>query len=262
MIIDFHVHAFPDEVAPRAIEALFSAYHMPPATDGTVGDLTAKIEAAGIDYALIQPVATSQAQVRSINDWAAGHTHPTILSFGGMHPDYEDVQGEVDRIISLGLKGIKIQGNFQNVCIDSPDMYPIYEAAQGRLIMLFHTGAEVAPIVDEKATPKRLAKIHKDFPNLTIVAAHMGGYLMWDESEEYLVGKNIYLDTSACFPKLISDARLLSMIRNHGTDRILFASDIPLGNPQTELSHIRRIGLNDNELEMVLGGNAKRLLGL
>lgn len=262
MIIDFHVHAFPDAVAPRALEALFSTYEAGSNTDGTVNGLVSKLDAEGIDYAVIQPVATSPTQVKSINKWASSHTHPKIMSFAGIHPDYNDIQGEIDKIISLGLKGIKIQGNFQNIKIDGPNMYPIYETAQGKLMVLFHAGAEVAQIVDENATPERIARIHRDFPNLTIIAAHMGGYLMWDRSEEHLVGKDLYLDTSACFADLMPDEKMLSLIRKHGTDKVLFATDMPLGNPHTELERIKRIGLTDSELEAILGGNARRLLGI
>lgn len=262
MIIDFHVHAFPDNVAPKAMEALFSTYNKKPATDGTISSLTSELSDAGVDLAVIQPVATNPRQVKSINNWASSHEEPNIISFAGMHPEYDDIQGEIDRIISLGLKGIKIQGNFQNIYVDAPYMYPIYEAAQGKLMMLFHAGAEIAPLTEDKATPKRLAKVHNDFPNLTIIAAHMGGYMMWDESEEYLIGKDIYIDTSACFENMISDERLLNMIRKHGADKVLYATDMPLGVPKKELARLQRIGLTDNELEQILGTNAMRLLNM
>jgi uncharacterized protein len=259
-VVDFHVHAFPDAVAERALATLSQAYEMEPIFDGTISGLTALMERTGLDYAVIQPVATKPTQVESINDWAASMDDPGIIAFGSMHPDYPDPAQEIDRIVSLGILGIKIQANWQGVFVDDPKMYPIYEAAQGRLMIMFHSGAELVEFPDLKATPKLIANVIRDFPRLDVVAAHMGGYLMWDEVEEYLVGKKLYLDTSACFPHQLPDERMLDMIRRHGVENVLFATDLPLNDPVTEVQRLARIGLADKELELILSGNARRLL--
>lgn len=260
-IIDFHVHVFPDEVAERAIGALLSAYQVNAITDGTLSGLLGHMAKSGVSYSVIQPVATKPSQVRSINDWAASHTDPRVVSFGGIHPDYNYVTGEINRLLSLGFAGIKIQGNWQGVYVDDPKMYPIYEAAQGRLIITFHSGNELAPFEEMKATPQRIAKVHEDFPNLTIIAAHMGGYQMWDDVEEHLLGKKVYFDTSACFPKDLPDERFISLIRRHGADRILFATDSPFGDALADIPRLLSLGLTDSELEMIFWANGKRLLG-
>jgi len=260
-IIDFHVHVFPDEVAERAVGTLLKAYGVEAITDGTITGLLGHMSKSGVGYSIIQPVATKPGQVRSINDWAASHSDPRIISFGGIHPDYRDIQVEIDRIISLGLRGIKIQANWQDVYIDEERMHPIYEAAQGRLIMMFHCGDELAPVTENKANPRRLATIRKEFPNLTIIAAHMGGYLMWDEMEEYLLGTDIYFDTSACFPQEFPDERFVDTIRRHGPEKILFGTDSPFGDACESIPRFLKMGLTDAELEMIFWQNGKRLLG-
>jgi hypothetical protein len=260
MICDFHVHAFPDNVAQRAIDALLTTYGVPAVTDGTIAGTLAHMEKAGVDYSVVQPVATKPSQVRSINDWAAALSDARIISFGGIHPDYQDIHGEIDRIVSLGLPGIKIQGNWQEVYVDDRSMYPIYEAAEGRLIVLFHSGDELTPFDIMRATPKRIRKVHDDFAKLTIVAAHMGGYRMWDEVEEYLLGQDVYFDTSACFPADLPDERFVDMIRRHGAERILFATDLPFGDPLDDLPRLMSFGLSDGEMEHILWRNAARLL--
>lgn len=259
-VVDFHVHAFPDAVAARALAVLSDAYETEPVVDGTISGLIALMERTGLDYAVIQPVATKATQVEGINDWAASIDDPRIIAFGSMHPDYPDIPRETDRILALGLRGIKIQATWQGVFVDDPRMYPIYEAAQERLIILFHSGAELAEFPEIRATPQRIANLIKDFPKLDVVVAHMGGYLMWDESDEFLVGKNVYLDTSACFPSQLPDERFLNMIRRHSVERVLFATDMPLNEPVAEVERLARIGLSDDELELVLSGNARRLL--
>ncbi len=260
-IVDFHVHIFPDDIASRALSTLLISYQVEAITDGTVSGLLAHMETSGVGWSVAQPVATKPSQVRSINYWAVSHSDPRITSFGAIHPDCEDPVGEVEKLIALGLPGIKIQGNWQNVYVDDSRMYPIYEAAQNRLIVMFHSGEELAPFEDLKATPKRIAKIHSDFPNLTIIAAHMGGYRMWDEVEEHLLGKNVYFDTSACFPEDLPDERFLRLIRNHGAELILFATDSPFGDATKDIPRLMQMGLSDNELEMIFWGNARRLLG-
>ncbi len=258
--MDFHVHAFPDAVAAKAVASLSQAYAMQPLIDGTISGLKELMDQAGVDSAVVQPVATKPAQVESINNWAASIRDQRIIAFGSIHPDHPNVQDEIDRIVSLGLPGIKIQANWQGVFVDDPKMYPIYEAAQGRLIVLFHAGAELVDFPEIKAAPERIAKVVRDFPALCVVAAHMGGYLMWDEVEEFLLGKNIFFDTSACYPHQLSDERFVSMIRRHGVENILFATDLPLNDPAAEIARLARIGLTEDELGLVLSGNADRLL--
>ena len=259
-VCDFHVHAFPDNVAPRAIEVLLTAYSVPAVTDGTISGTLDHMNNTNVGWSVIQPVATKPGQVRGINDWAASHSDPRIISFGGIHPEYEDVPGEIERIISLGLPGIKIQANWQGVFVDDRSMYPIYEAAEGRLIVLFHAGGELTPFDVIRATPKRIRQVHEDFPNLTIVAAHMGGYKMWDEVEEYLLGQDVYFDTSACFPADLPNERFVDMIMRHEPEKILFATDLPFGDPLDDLPRMLDMGLKSEELDLILWKNAARLL--
>ena len=260
-IVDFHCHAFPDKVARRALDALLTVYEVRPNTDGTISGLVRHMDTCGVNRAVILPVATKASQVTSINNWAASRNNPRIVSFGGMHPDCEDAPSEIERIVSLGLPGIKIQANWQNTYVDDPKMYPIYEAAQGRLIISFHSGQELAPLEELKSTPRRLARVHTDFPDLIMVAAHMGGYLMWDEVDECLVGKDVYMDTSACFPEYLDDSRFVDIIRRHGAEHILFGTDMPFGDPSDDIPRLMNMGLTDAELELILGKNAQRLLG-
>lgn len=259
-VCDFHIHAFPDSIAPRAIEAFFTSYSVGSVTDGTISGALAHMEKAKVSWSVVQPVATKPSQVRGINDWAASHLDPRIISFGGIHPEHEDVPGEIERIISLGLPGIKIQANWQGFFVDEPSAYPIYEASEGRLIILFHAGDERAPFEVMRARPEQIRKVHDDFPNLTIVAAHMGGYRMWDEVEEYLLGENIYLDTAACFPEDMPDKRFLDMIQRHGPEKILFASDSPFGDPLDDIPRFLNLGLTSEELDLIFWKNAARLL--
>ncbi|MFQ3548235.1 MAG: amidohydrolase family protein [Armatimonadota bacterium] len=259
-IIDFHVHVFPDDIAEKALAALFTSYGKKPFTNGRICDLIASMDEAGISKSVIQPVATNPAKVSSINNWSKAQSSDRIIPFAGIHCDVDNIADEINRIISLGIKGIKIQGNWQMLDIDNPKMYPIYESVSDKLIILFHVGAEIAPIEESLATPQKVANIISNFPKMKVVAAHLGGYLMWEMSEELLIGKNIYMDTSATFPEVIPPHKLKTLIEKHGVDRILFASDSPLSNQKSEVDRISSLGFSDTALEMILSKNAERLL--
>jgi predicted TIM-barrel fold metal-dependent hydrolase len=73
----------------------------------------------------------------------------------------------------------------------------------------------------------------------------------------------VYLDTSwppglvSVAPEIVRD-----VVRRHGADRIVFGSDWPMSDPEQDVDTLRRIGLTDEEVHMILGGNMANLLGL
>lgn len=262
-VIDCHTHCFPDSIAERAVQRLTSAYEVTASFDGTVAGVLGQMDASGIDISVILPVATKASQVTSINDWSAGIRNDRLIAFGAMHPEFPAIGEEIDRMISMGIRGMKLHPNWQGFDPDSPCAFPIYEAAQGRMIAYFHGGDELEKWPEPIAsTPEALANVHRMFPRLTMVVAHMGGYLMWDEVEKHLLGSDVYLDFSACFPEDISDERLTAMIRAHGVERVLYGSDSPCGHPVHQLVRLLSFPFTDEEKELMTWRNASRLLGV
>ncbi len=261
-IIDCHVHVFPDEIAEKAIIHLTNGFQIQPAFDGTVDGLFASMDSAGIETVWNLPVATKPAQVESINNWSIKHRNERMVCFGAMHPDYPSPVDEIKRLRDLGFPGIKFQPNWQNFRPDDPRMFPIYQAMEGSMIVYFHSGGELKQPHELFATPKAVAAVHELFPNLTICVAHFGGFDMWDDVEEYLMGENVYLDLSCCFPQFISDERLLRMMRAHGMSKVLFGSDSPCGHPAEHLARILSLPLTDEEKDAICSKNALKLLFL
>ena len=91
--------------------------------------------------------------------------------------------------------------------------------------------------------------------------SHMGGYKCWDDVQRYLTGRDLYFDTSYSLADLGADAMAL-MIRAHGVERVMFGTDAPWTEQAAEVKGIRALDLTEKEIEAVLGGNAKRLLGV
>ena len=86
MIIDFHTHIFPDEIAPKTIPALEKVSGIKAATDGTLTGLLQSMEQTGVDISVIMPVVTKPAQFDKINAFAAkvNETYAgRLISFGG-----------------------------------------------------------------------------------------------------------------------------------------------------------------------------------
>ncbi len=258
MIIDAHAHIFPDKIADKAAEGIGGFYNITAKYDGTLGTLLEQGSAAGVDKFLVQSVATVPEQVRSINNYISecvSRYPDRLIGFGAMHPDFEDIVGETERIVSLGLKGIKLHSDFQRFNLDEKRAYAIYEAAEGRLPILFHIGD---PRYDYSA-PERLMRVVKRFPKLTVIAAHLAGWTMWDKGAEIFEGSGIYADCSSSLYALAPD-RAAKLIRKIGADKVFWGTDYPLWGAAEELERFRSLPLSDEEKDKILGGNITRLL--
>jgi predicted TIM-barrel fold metal-dependent hydrolase len=183
-IFDAHTHVYPAKISAKAAMNIGRFYGLPPNHNGSVDELLINGNKCGVKGYLVCSVATSPEQVHSINDFIADECakHPEFIGFGALHPMMDDIGGEIDRIIKLGLRGIKLHPDFQRFNIDAPEAYSIYEAAEDRLPILFHIGDDRY----DYSHPRRLSKILGDFKNLKAIAAHLGGYKVWDEASKYL----------------------------------------------------------------------------
>ena len=98
-------------------------------------------------------------------------------------------------------------------------------------------------------------------PELTLILAHLGGNGIWDDVEKFLVGRNVYLDT-ASIEGNISDQQALRIFRDHGADKILFASDCPWHPSCRERIMLERMSLTHGERELISHVNAEKLLNI
>ncbi len=261
-IIDIHTHAFADGIAPKAIETLEKSSGTKALLDGTTSDLLRSMEKAGVAFSVIQPVATKPAQVRAINAWASRIAGNGLLPFATLYPGQSDWEEEIEQIKRAGMLGVKLHPDYQNFDPDDRALFPMYEKLQAEgLIVLYHAGDDISFPPPGRATPRRLSNLIEHFPDLRVIAAHMGGYRMWDAVEEYLVGKDIYFDTSYTFGCLKTE-RIVKIIERHGSDRILFGTDSPWKDQQEEIENILHLDIPDEAKCKILSENAHSLLSL
>lgn len=262
MIIDFHTHCFPDDMAVKVVPHLAGAAGIKPFLKGTLTDLKESMTHAGIDCCVIQNIATKPSQTPIINEWAAKVQGSGIVSFGSIHPDYPHWKEELNRIKDFGIKGLKFHPDYQSFFIDDEKMFKIYEKIfELGLIILFHAGLDIGLDPPYHCTPDRLLKIMEMFPGGKIVAAHMGGYDYWEQVECLLAGKDIYFDTSYSFNDL-GPEKMLRLIELHGADKVLFATDSPWTDQQVEVSNITNLQLTVQNKGKIMGENAVKLLNL
>ena len=267
MIIDFHTHNFPDKIAASVIAKLESTGSMKASTDGTLDGLKKSMHKAGIDISVVLPVITSPKQFDSVNRYAAEtNGKDGIISFGGIHPDNEDIEDKLNYIKSLGLAGIKIHPDYQGVYIDDERYIRIisYAVSIG-LYVTTHAGFDPAFPDIIRCTPERalnmLDKVYggKEPDKPRIILAHLGSLDETNKVIDMIAGKNVYLDTAVMLDRL-PEEKILRLIRKHGTDKILFATDCPWADQTKFVNIINSLNLTDTERELITHKNALCIL--
>lgn len=261
-MIDFHTHIFPNKIAAPTLEFLESRCHTKPSMDGTSRGLLESAEKAGLDLSIILPVVTKPSQFDSINRFAANFQEGKLLSFGGIHPDCEDYKEKLRSIKEMGMKGIKLHPDYQETFFDDIRYKRIVEyASELGLIISVHAGFDPGYPDCIHCTPQRVRDVIKDVRPEKLVLAHLGGFRLWNEVEEYLVGENVWFDTAVIFGD-IDDDQFIRIARNHGTHRILFATDCPWADQKTFAEHLNSLPLTAEEKRRIFHTNAEDLLGM
>ncbi len=269
MIIDFHTHIFPDKIAEKTIAMLAATGNTEAFFDGKVTGLVGRLCEAGADIAVTLPALTSPTQFDSVNRFAAGineeflEKSPRLISFAGIHPDCEDIEGKMKFIHESGFLGIKIHPDYQNTFIDDPKYIKILQCAKEYgLIVVTHAGVDGAFRDREvKCTPDRVLRLLDKVPYGKLVLAHLGANEMSDEVIEKLCGADVYFDTAYVLKQ--TDAETFRrIVSSHGEDRILFATDSPWSDIKADVERLRAFSLNKTAEQKILCDNARVLLGI
>ena len=259
-IIDFHAHAFPDQLAAKSIPILAEKADITAVLDGTITSLLQSMDRAHIDTSVVASIATRPAQFDAILTWSKEIRSRRIEPFLSFHPENPDMLTCIEKIRDEGFKGIKLHPYYQEFAVDEKRLFPAYEKiADLGLILLMHSGFDIGFPHSRIADPVRTARVIKAFPELKLIAAHMGGWQLWDEVREFLVGKNVYLDVAYCLEFLTAD-EARDIIFNHPDDRILFGSDTPWADQQGEIARLTNLNLGEKLEKRILGENGAELL--
>ena len=286
MLIDFHAHAFPDELAGKVIPMIADKAAIRYYTEATNTSLLKSMEIAGIDMSVVLPVVTKPSQHITINETAKYINEkyfPKLLSFGGIHPDNENYREILKGLIRDGIKGIKLHPLYQGVAIDDIRNLRIIEnACELGMIVVIHAGRDLS-FPGDLVSPERISRMLDEIHPDKMVLAHMGSYAQWDEVYDILCGRGAYLDTSFALnpvrpmtdseeglkrlkenPILVpslTQEKFIKMVKKNGVDRILFASDSPWCD-QKETYELVNLCLEEKNKNAVFFENALKLLDL
>ncbi len=260
MIIDFHTHAFPDAVATKAIPALEDVGNIKSHTSGTVHSLLASMDRAGIDRSVICSIATRLEQFDSILEWSQKISSDRLTPLPSIHPADPDYVEKVYTVHRKGFKGIKMHPYYQDFFIDEQRLIPLYEAlSETGLLLVVHCGYDIGFPRTYCADPAQILKLHKNFPNLRLIATHFGGWDAWNEVENLLIGREIFMEISFAL-QYLSKEKAKQMLTSHPSEYLLFGSDSPWVDQKEYLAQLVDLKLNEKLLTAILSKNALKLL--
>ena len=261
-MIDFHTHIFPDAVAAKTVPYLEKISCQRAYTDGTADGLLQSQENAGLHASVILPVVTKPSQTGSILKFAEQFQEAPLISFGGVHPESADYKEELKDIARAGLKGVKLHPDYQHTFFNDIRYKRIVDtASELGLVVSVHAGVDIGYPSPVHCTPQMAREVIDEVRPEKLVLAHMGGWKLWDDVQELLIGQNVWLDTAFSL-EYMEEEQLIRMIQSHGAGKILFATDSPWSGQKEYTERFQKLPLTEEEKQLIGEDNARRLLGI
>ena len=240
--IDAHCHIYPEKIAKLAISHTDNFYGVESFNKGTIEDLLLASEKAGIDKCIIQSVATTPKQVKSINKFISESVSlhkDKFVGLGTVHPRSEDMEGDIEHLVELGLKGIKIHPDIQDFKVDDDGYKKAYKICEEKgLAVLMHTGDSRY----DNSNPNRLVPILKEFKNL----------------KDF---DNFFVDTSSSLYYISVDTAK-KVIDEYGLDKVMFATDYPMWRAEDDIDKLLQLNLTEDEFAKLFSKNAIKVYKL
>ena len=279
MIIDFHTHVFPPQIKENRSKYIerdpcFALlYSSPNSKIATADELIASMDEAGVDISVIVNIGwTTHELCVETNDYimeSISRYPQRLVGFCAVQPQsHRAAVAEIERCAKAGIRGVgEMRPDMQLLDLtDEIVMEPFVEVLRKhKLILLTHASEPVGHEYPGKGgiTPDILYSFITGFPDLTIVCAHWGGglpfYALMPEVKKAM--SNVFFDTAAS-PFLYAPEVYNQVIQLIGADKILFGSDYPLLAQSRLLEEIEALDLPEETKDLILSGNAQRLLGI
>ena len=261
LIIDMHVHIYPTTLARRAMVVAgreHEDYEKMPVKE----NLWKRMEEEHVDLSVVQHVTSKPATQTDVNRFACEIVRNNVISFGGLHPDCDNVIEEIERLNDMRMAGIKFHPPFQKLDISDEQYIPMWKHINHLgFPVLIHCGrARVEGEFD--LYPSGIAKFIRYLSDVPVVLAHMGGRSGKPEEERILFDfpENVYIDTTMSAERQ-DPADFERLVSAMGPERVVFGSDFPYGTQKAAIAFIRNSSFSESEKAMMLGGNAKKILG-
>jgi len=239
----------------------------------TAEDLIAEMSASGVDASVTFSFGwTDPGLIEETNSYIidAMHRYPQRIYGMAVIQPTAGVRAvrELERCALAGMVGLgELMPHGQGYRLSNIELLtPLIEVVRSyQLLVLSHCSEPVGHSYPGKGdvSLQDIVTFLTAFPDIRFIAAHWGGglpfYCLMPEIQR--VAANVWYDTAATI-YLYRSTILPVVTQLVGADRILFASDYGLLPQQRVIDHIKQAGLDQASLEMILGGNAQRLLGI
>jgi len=228
--------------------------------DGTVAALLRSMDTVGIDKSVVCCIATKAKQFEPILQWCKAIRSDRLIPFPSVHPADPELLAHIGEIKAQGFTGIKLHPFYQEFYAAEDRMLPFYdEVCRQGLLLVMHTGYDVAFPRERRADPPTVLKLMEMFPDLRLVTTHLGAWQQWDEVEASLLGREIFMEISFGLEG-VGPVAARRMLMKHPPEYLLFGTDSPWTDQGRTLALLRELGLPEKRLDQMLFGNAARLL--
>jgi len=170
---------------------------------------------------------------------------------------------EIRRCVhELGFKAIRVLPWLWGVPPTDRRFYPVYTACADLGIPFCTQVGHTGPLMpSEVGRPIYLDQVALDFPELKIVAGHIG-YPWTDEAIAVATKhENVFIDTSAYTVKRYPQ-QLVEFMQGHGRQKVLFGTNYPMIQPSHALDGVTGLALDDDARSLFLADNAQRVFQL
>lgn len=260
-IIDFHAHAFPDDLAGRAIKVLEREGGVKAHLDGRVSSLLSSMDESGIEKSVVCSIATKPAQFDPILTWSKKIGSERIIPIPSVHPDDPRCLERISQLKGEGFKGVKLHPYYQNFYIDDEKLFPLYEEmCEHNLLLVLHTGFDIAFPPIRRADPEQILYVREHFPTMRLVTTHLGSWKLWAEVEKSLIGKQVYMEMSMSL-EFMGREEARKLLLSHDKNYILFGTDSPWTSQRETIKLLKGLQLGEDLERLILKDNAINLLG-
>ncbi len=267
LIVDAHVHVFPDDLS-SAIQGWFDRHGWPIRYRLKAPETASFLLSRGVGRVVIMCYAHRPGVSRSLNRFMASiaSQDPRIIALGTAFPGEAGVREILEEAFQMGLAGVKLHAHVQCIPVDAPETHEVAGLCEEHnKPLVLHAGREPrspAYACDpyEICGARKVKTLLKDHPGLKLCVPHLG----MDEYEAHsrLMEEtdNLWLDTTMTLAGYFPGAQP-PPLTSFRSDRILYGTDFP-NLPYAwdrELRYLIQCGLADPDLELILGKNALQL---
>ncbi len=291
VLVDAHMHIVEDREKGRVRKQTYEIWEYGEKTDvmysnydGVVEDALDAMDVAGFSKAVVVNLFGSGStsfergpelaeELKAFNSWGCDTAAPHDRLIPYINADPHILSGEemsahiLDMVENHGARGVKLHPVLQRFEMGDPRMTPTYRTClELGIPVLSHSGPQREG--RQLGTPSAYAPVLENFPELTVVIAHLGGGAWTETLEIARAYPHAYFDCCEIMEWLGGSTaptyeQLGRLIKDIGPERVLMGSDFPWYDLDRSVEIVMGLPhLAQEEKEAMLGANAIRIMGL